>query len=271
MINTFFRTIMIQKTLVLLSVLFLITACKNDAIKTIGRSIDNVDDIVPLDSIYVKPYDYRNVISLSELSISTKKQKFIDLILPGILITKARHVYTQKKLRALLEKDSTKWSSKQKRFLYDLKKKYKTKDINSLNDKLYTHPNSIVLAQAAVECGWGTSRFFLEANNIFGVWSFNEKDQRIKSKHHRNGKPIYLKKYSSISESIEDYFLTIARGPYKDFRQQRVLHKDAYQLIKYLHNYSERGEDYIKQLKIVIEKNNLIQYDVYEIDNGYLH
>ena len=262
---------MIQKTLLLLSVLFLITACKNDAVKTIGRSINSIDDIVPLDSIYVKPYDYKNVISLSELSVSRKKQKFIDLILPGILVTKARLDYTQKKVGILLEKDSTKWSSKQKKYVDDLKKEYKARNIHILYDKLYTHPNSIVLAQAAVECGWGTSRFFLEANNIFGIWSFNEKDQRIKSKHHREGKLIYLKKYSSISESIEDYFLTIARGPYKDFRQQRILHKDVYKLIEYLHNYSESGEDYIKQLRIVIEKNKLMQYDVYEIERKYLN
>ena len=37
-------------------------------------------------------------------------------------------------------------------------------------------PVSIALAQAAKESGWGTSRFALEGNAIFGQWTWMDKE-----------------------------------------------------------------------------------------------
>ncbi len=72
-----------------------------------------------------------------------------------------------------------------------------------------THPVSIVLAQAAIESAWGESRFFKKGNNIFGMWSYNRKEPRMRARETRNGKPVYLKKYRSLSDAIDDYFVTM--------------------------------------------------------------
>ena len=98
---------------------------------------------------------------------------------------------------------------------------YKTDDLQTLKRRLLTHPNSIVLAQAAVESGWGKSRFFKEGNNVFGVWSYDPDEPRIPASISREEYRAYLRKYSHIAESVMDYFKTIARAPaYAGFRRK---------------------------------------------------
>ena len=72
--------------------------------------------------------------------------------------------------------------------------------------RLKTHPTSIVLAQAAIESGWGSSRFYKEANNVFGVWSYSENEPRIKAMEDREGKSVYVKKYDVYPNPL---FLTL--------------------------------------------------------------
>jgi len=240
-------------------------------VDTISKSIHTVDDIETIDSNLVKPNDYTSVVSLKNLDVKEKKQKFISMILPAILVAKINLLDIQNNVKELIKQDTSKLSNKNKIYLSNLLKKYKAKSFDQLLLRLNTHPNSIVLAQSAIESGWGTSRFFLEANNIFGIWSFNKNDDRIQAKSHRNGKATYLKKYSNLSTSIQDYFVTIGRGPYNDFRIQRTKTNNPYKLVTYLLSYSELGEEYVKQLQLVIKKNNLTKYDNYQIDPKYLN
>ena len=41
-------------------------------------------------------------------------------------------------------------------------------------------PTSIALAQAAKESGWGTSRFALEGNAIFGQWTWSGRNRSFR-------------------------------------------------------------------------------------------
>lgn len=255
----------------LIAALIFLGSCDNDPVKVIQKSIHSVSDIEVIDSSLVKPYDYISVVSLEYLPVAEKKQKYIDMVLPAILVAKLNLLNSQNEVKNLVSKDTSKISKKQKTFLQELLKKYKAKNFDELLSRLNTHPNSIVIAQSAIESGWGTSRFFLEANNLFGVWSFNKSDDRIKAKSDREGKSTYLKKYKSLSGSIEDYFLTIGRGPYKDFRSQRINTNNPYLLVTYLLSYSELREEYVKHLQHIIKKNDLTKYDNYQIDPEYLN
>ena len=255
----------------LLSIILFFSSCRNEqSLRTIVVNLNTVDDIKALDSLTIIPYEYRHIISLKDLSVKEKKQKFIELLLPSILIAKQNIAFKQDKFIHLMKQDSSELDDHDKNFLRELIKKYKAKSFTDLKSKLNTHPTSIVLAQSAIESGWGSSRFFIEANNIFGVWSFNKSDERIKASQSRDGKDIYLKKYTSISESIEDYFLTIARGPYKELRKLREVNNDPYEIIKELYRYSETGEEYINKLRLIIKKNKLTQFDNYIIAPEYL-
>ena len=144
-----------------------------------------------------------------------------------------------------------------------LKKEYKVKTDEELLLALKPHPVSIVLAQAAMESGWGTSRFFKEANNPFGIWSFNKHEPRIPAGQTRDGKVIWLKKYSSIEDAVRDYYKNLGRSPFfRDFREFRSVSNNPYELVTKLNRYSEKGDEYGEILQSVIRHNNFERFDV---------
>jgi len=145
-------------------------------------------------------------------------------------------------------------------------KRYKCKSMDQLLENIHPHPVSIVLAQAAIETGWGTSRFFREAKNVYGMWSYNSSEKRIKAFEGREGKSIYLRKYDNLHDSVYDYFYTVSRShAYKDFRKARRETQNPYILIKHLRNYSEMRDEYVEILRKVIKGNELTQFDNYQL------
>lgn len=229
-----------------------------DYIEIFGNTIEDIKKINPL----VEANVYLSAIDLSGLETSNKKQSFINLMLPSILIAKyeiensrnlAVEIISKKDLATAEEID----------YLSDLKRTYKCNNDTDLLSKLQTHPTSIVLGQAALESGWGTSRFYREANNVFGVWSYSINEPRIRASVDREGASVFVRRYASLPESIQSYFKTIARGPYSLFRTEREKTKDVYQLTPYLKVYSELKEEYVSRLEKLIRYNRLEQYDSY--------
>ena len=222
-------------------------------------------DIVNMKNTMVKPIIYTKSIKLSDLSIEDKKKIFIDMMLPSILIAKHRMAEEREKVAKLLNveelsKENKLWLTK-KRYIF------KATTIDELYNKMEVHPTSIVIAQAIIESGWGTSRFFEKANNVFGIWSFNTSEQRIAASKKRGDKTIYLKKYTSVEQSIFDYFLILStKDVYQGFRDKRLESQDPFVLIKQLGKYSELGDEYILNLKNTIVKNKLLEYDSYSLD-----
>ena len=191
------------------------------------------------------------------MSVATKKRRFFYLVVPEV--TKAYYELTHRFRR--IKKDlETKTNSKE---IKNLKKIYKVKSDKDLLLAIKPHPRSIVIAQAAIESNWGTSRFFREANNIFGMWSTTNKEARIAAKVKRGGtQTIWLKKFKTLEESVLQYYITIGRGKhYKAFRKLRYHSDNVFELVKKLDKYSEMGEVYTKSIARVIRHNNLTKYD----------
>jgi len=214
---------------------------------------ESVDDIREFNLDSIPPYIYTHIPDLRSLDVQTRKKKFIQLILPAILFEKSKiH-------NAFNNIDNTPLSE-----LYSY---CNCISKEKLEPCLSSQPNSIILAQAAIESGWGTSRFFMEGLNLFGVHSFSKNDKRIQAKGGDTSKPIYVKKYDNISASISDYLRTLAKSyAYEDYRNYRAQNDSVLFLIKYLDKYSERRQDYIDDLERVIKYNNFIEYDLIEID-----
>lgn len=230
--------------------------------------VESEADIMPISSGLVKPILYSQVRILEELPPFEEKSRFIDIILPAILV--ARHEIKQDLERLTNLSNALEWSESDSLFLKALSTNYRTDNLDLLKQRLVTHPNSIVLAQAAVESGWGRSRFFREANNLFGVWSFDANESRIRAGISRDDYQVYLRKYNDISESIKDYYKTIGRHrSYRDFVKKRVTSQDVKVLVPLLKAYSERGDAYTKQLLSMIRFNEFEQYDNYTIDPTY--
>ncbi len=223
-----------------------------------------LEDIIPLKDQLVPPVLYTNSIPLDRLSIEQKKEAFISMMLPSILLAKYKIRLERVKLLKLSVKSY--WSEADRKWLKEKRESYHAKDYVQLYQAMELHPTSLILAQAIVESGWGTSKFFQKANNVFGVWSFDPKDNRIAASEKRGKKRIYLKKYETLVESIHDYLLTISRHQsYQKFRQKRLKSQDPFVLVNYLDKYSEQGDAYIKNLKNIIKSNNLARYDRYRL------
>tara|TARA_B100001142_G_scaffold330177_1_gene396789 strand:- start:8335 stop:9138 length:804 start_codon:yes stop_codon:yes gene_type:complete len=215
--------------------------------------IDNASEIQNLNSDSLKWYLYSQVPDLSKLTPDNRKKKFINFILPAILIEK--------------EKIKTAYD-----YVFDNFNKINPNEITqplfdycNCIDKyelllcLSDQPNSIIIAQAAIESGWGTSRFFKQGYNLFGVHTTKNDSNKMAA---NDSQLIYVKKYNSISESISHYLRTLARvDAYHEFREQRVVSNDVKKLISYLTNYSERRELYVEDILEIIEYNQLCRYD----------
>ena len=127
-------------------------------------------------------------------------------------------------------------------------------------------PTSIAIAQAAKESGWGTSRFALEGNAMYGQWTWGqdgiEPSQKDTSKDHK------ILKFPMLQSSVKAYMknLNTHRG-YKEFRNKRSVLRNENKnisglaLVDYLYNYAQTGSEYVKILKKIIRQNDLTDFD----------
>jgi Bax protein len=223
------------------------------------------DDVIALKSSKVEPICYTSTVALSNLTIQRKKETFINMMIPSILLAKYKMEMERKKVLRLSKKENL--SAEEAFWLYQKKVDFEVDSNEELYKNMKLHPTSLIVAQAIVESGWGTSKFFQKANNVFGIWSFNKQDKRISASEKRGKKKVYLKKYASIHQSIYDYLLTIGHvSQYKSFRKKRLETQNPFILIKYLNKYSERGDDYVSDIKKIIKSNKLTKYDRYSLN-----
>ncbi len=215
----------------------------------------------------VVPYVYTKVPSLSGLSIKKRKEFFIYIVLPSVLIENFKMKNLRSKLFKLKRRmESGSLSEEEMEFLKKLCKKYKAYTVDDLLFKIDTIPVGLALAQAALESGWGTSRFFSEANNVFGRWLFG-KGLGLRAQD----SDVRLKRFPSILDSVSDYFYNLNAGwAYESFRVARNYTKSSLHLAEYLEKYSILGKEYVARLKRLIKENNLDAYDECKIDSGYI-
>lgn len=267
------RKILFPFTLVFIFVFGACTLSQNEGISKnirIIRELSKNPDKNELISEYSVPKYVKDTISYDSLSIVQRKQSFLNMMLPAVLAVKAK--LDQRRSRVLSLEGKKELSVADKLFLNNLEKEYQTKDLKVLANRLRTFPISIVLAQAAIESGWGTSRFFQEAHNPFGMWSFTDSHARVKALSGRDGKKVYLRKFNSLETSVEAYYRLLATGrAFQNFRKLKLETNEPLKLIRALNTYSERGDAYVNELASVIVFNNLQQYDNYTIaDPQYL-
>ncbi|MDH4944770.1 glucosaminidase domain-containing protein [Sulfurimonas sp. C5] len=191
------------------------------------------------------------------ISVTEKKQRFYALVVPIIDKIYKERYNEYKKISTDLNRN------KNNEKIEELKQYYKVKTNEELLMALKPQPKSITIAQAAMESAWGTSRFFLLGNNLFGMWSVSKKEQRIAAKEKRdNNTTVWVKKYSSLEDSVRGYYLTLGRGKrYQNLRELNYSSSNVFEIIKGLDGYSERGESYVDEIKSIIKYNKLMKYD----------
>lgn len=254
--------------------MMVVSSCKNqgidrDAIDVIVVDNDSINDIVPITSKMVDPIIYHNLIIDKSSTIEERKLQFINQVLPAILVAKHEAVREMNYIENLIVEIEVDNDSSNIAILDSLIDKYNATSPKNLLKRMKPHATSLVLAQAALESGWGTSRFAQEGNNLFGVRTSESDENSMPSIANPS---VYVKCYSSVLESIEHYFLTIgSHGAYDGFRDVRDEEDvTVLELIDELGSYSERSGTYGNALKQLIRKNNMEQYDDYVLKENSL-
>ncbi len=199
---------------------------------------------------------------------NTKKRKefFIQIVLPLILQENNNIKLDRKRLFKIINKSNN--TNLEKKWL---QKKYKqygvpSKDLSILKIRMDEIPVSLAIAQAAKETGWGTSRFALEGNALFGQWTWSGEGLKPKDADKDEGHKVM--KFNVLQASVRAYQRNInTHSTYRDFREARAKLRDKGEpldsliLAKYLKEYAETGNQYVEVLQKIIKQNNLKDFD----------
>ena len=208
--------------------------------------------LVILVALYWKTRSERHAVPPEMTSIE-KKERFQELMLPAV-----KKVHAELETAFLKAEQAVAAGTD----LAAMREEYRAVTDSDLLGALKPHPISIALAQGAMESAWGTSRFFVEAKNVFGVWSFDPDEPRIAAGEKRGDKTVYVKRYRTLEASIRDYYRTLARGAkFAEFRSLRLTTDDPFKLVTRLDSYSEMGAVYGEELTAIIRRNEFQQYD----------
>ena len=154
-----------------------------------------------------------------------------------------------------------------------LEYKVKKGNVKELHLKMDIIPVSIALAQAAKESGWGTSRFALEGNAIFGQWTWNGKGieplLKDKSENHK------ILRFPILRASVKAYQNNLnTHKSYSQFREKRKLLREknkkinGLELSKTLSNYAQTGSEYTKIIAKIIVQNRLMDFEPVRLANS---
>ena len=201
-----------------------------------------------------------------------KKAAFFEFLFPRIVLANSRILLEREYLDALAAKSEL--TGKEKQWLKDEAKRLRVDpapaskaQIAKLKSRLDIIPPSLIMAQAANESAWGTSRFAVEGNNLFGQWCFTAGCglvplDRVSGASHE------VASFSSPYRSIRAYIQNLNRHPaYQPLRDIRLTERkqqeplSGKELAAGLELYSERGEEYIDEITAMISHNNLTVYD----------
>ena len=220
------------------------------------------------DTKLVKPIDIGLLpIEIKNIS-NTKKRKemFIKIVLPLIVKENNKIRIDRKRLFTILNKSSN--TDLEKKWLEKKYKQYgvRRNDLSTLKIRMDEIPASLAIAQAAKETGWGTSRFAIKGNALFGQWTWS--GEGLKPKNAEKGEEHKVMKFHSLQLSVRAYLRNLnTHSSYKNLRKARTAlrHRnkslDSIVLSNHLDKYAETGTEYISVLQKIITQNNLKDFD----------
>ena len=195
-----------------------------------------------------------------------RKEFFIQIVLPLVIEENNNIKLDRKTLFTIINKSNN--SNTEKQWLEKKYKQYgvKSGDLSSLKIRMDEIPVSLAIAQAAKETGWGTSRFALEGNALFGQWTWS--GEGLKPKEAKEGEKHKVMKFNILQASVRAYQRNInTHSTYKDFRKARAKLRDSnkpldsIELSNYLNKYAETGNQYVEVLQKIIKQNKLQDFD----------
>lgn len=213
--------------------------------------------------------------TLDALDDEDQRKVFIDLLLPTVMVALDEVKQERQQLLAIIDElgglsampsfagEDTLWQQKigadKANFILRLTQKYRTERARELVGMVNVLPPSLIIAQGALESGWGVSRSALEDHNLFGMYGSSASfaignRERIKAPK--------IVEYESVLDSVRSYVLNINRlSAYRELRKLRRQTLDSMQIADGLSQYSERKGLYIADVKKIIIRNKLQDFD----------
>ena len=234
----------------------------NEIFKSANYDLDIIRKTKKVTPIYISvlPAEIGKIESTKE-----KKEIFIKIVLPLILRENEEIISDRKKLFRILGK--IKNTQAEKKWLKFKLKQYKVKnsDLSELKIRMDIVPVSLAIAQAAKETGWGTSRFALEGNALFGQWTYTADGLKPENNITGNHKVM---RFNILQASVRAYKRNLnSHRVYKNFRSERAKLRErgekinSLKLVKYLDKYAETGKLYTQILEKIIKQNSLMDFD----------
>ena len=210
-------------------------------------------------------------------SETTRKSGFFRTLLPLVLL--ANHHIADDRARVLSLKETLETDGELGRsdhdWLSEIADRYGINNeqkadpaatIGALLLRIDEIPVSLAIAQAALESGWGRSRFALEGNALFGQWTWD--GDGMKPQEAAEGSTHLVARFDSLLDSFEAYMLNLnSQGAYSDFRKIRAAQRaqgnipDGLTLASTLVHYSQEGIAYPAKLDAIIRVNRLAPFD----------
>ena len=208
--------------------------------------------------------------------LNSNKKEFVKTVLPIIINENQKIIVTREFLNDLKIKLQTfktinnneisKLNKIAKKFNIKYSNKHKLDLIEEILANVDIIPNSIALAQAAIESGWGKSRFAKEYNALFGEYTYDQ-NKGVVPLEREHGDKHLIKSFTSYNNSVSSYFKNInSHNAYKEFRDVRNIMRSKNNfsnislLLNKLNSYAE-DNNYVSNLHLVIEKNNFNKFD----------
>lgn len=229
---------------------------------------DTLDQGVPPFILKTLPPDFDRIPRIEE----RKKIFFLSLLPTVLLINDEISQEREEALELLARYDSGQSLSKEDRtYLSSLAEEYQVegsplssiKERKKLLKRLDIVPPSIVLAQAANESGYGTSRFARKGNNLFGEWTFTPGTGLV-PRERPEGETYEVRKFDTIYDAVKSYMKNInTHWAYQALRDRRAQMRaegrplKGTDLAEELKLYSTRRDDYVKDIRSIIRQNRL--------------
>jgi uncharacterized FlgJ-related protein len=201
-----------------------------------------------------------------EMTGDAQKQSFINLVLPLILAANDELLQRREAVQAAVQAhDRDKLDQWAVLYRIEAEKLDDTGLAERLLRRVDTIPVALALAQAAVESGWGTSRFARQGNALFGQWAWTE-SAGMRPLAASNDRAV-VRSFGSLLESVRAYMHNLnTHQNYERFRDARYRLKPQSEAVKarrlaaYLDSYAEIGQAYVEKLLVIISSNNFDHY-----------
>lgn len=207
---------------------------------------------------------------VTERVTGERKKMFMRMVLP--LILRVNDAIRRDRRRLLIVKatlrSGRRLRARDRDWLAGVARRYgvMATDITTLARRVDVIPTSLALAQAAVESGWGTSRFARQGNALFGLWTWKDAAGLV-PKERAKGTRHAARRYESLLDSVRGYMHTLnTHSAYRELRHLRAQmraagqYPDARRLVVGLRRYAQKA-DYVDLIGGVIRRDRLWEFD----------